>query len=88
MTLTINIPSALQESLQREFGQNISQAAKETLAIAWYQEEKLSIAQMAEMLELSIYEAEGLLKSRSIPATYSMAELAQDQATLKRLLTP
>ena len=42
MKLTIDIPNSVEESLQRQLGQDDGQAAKETLAIAWYQAEKLS----------------------------------------------
>jgi hypothetical protein len=43
MKVTIDIPDAVQQSLQEQLGQNLAQAAKEAMAIAWYQAEKLSI---------------------------------------------
>lgn len=86
MKLTIEIPAQIDESLRRQYGSSFDRAAKEALAVAWYQDEKLSLGQFAELLEISIHEAEGLLKSRNIAATYSSADLQQDRQTLDRLL--
>lgn len=86
MKLTIDIPPAVEESLQKQLGSNLAQAAREALAIAWYREEKLSIGQVAELLELSIYEAEGLMKRHRVEAPYSLNDFEHDRDTLKRLL--
>lgn len=86
MKLTIDIPDAMEESLHQQWGANLEQAAKEALAIAWYQAEKLSIGQVAEMLSLSVYDAEGLVKRRSVEAPYSLDDLERDRDTLNRVL--
>jgi predicted HTH domain antitoxin len=86
MKLTIDIPPQIDETLRRQYGSSFGRAAKEALAIAWYHDEKLSLGQFAELLEISIHDAEGLLKSRGIASTYSTAELSQDRQTLERLL--
>ena len=71
MKFTIDIPDTMQESLEAQLGQNLAQAAKEALAIAWYQAETLSIGQVAEFLGISVYEAQGLMKARRINAPFS-----------------
>jgi predicted HTH domain antitoxin len=86
MNVMIEIPDALQSSLQAQFGQNLAVAAKQALAIAWYQAEKLSIGQVAEFLGMSVYEAEGLMKEHHVDAPYSLDDYEHDRATLDRLL--
>jgi len=86
MKLTIDLPDAMNELLRQQLGQNLDQAAKETLAIAWYQAEKLSIGQVAELLGISVYEAEGFMKDHHIEAPYSLDDFEQDRETLARLL--
>jgi len=86
MKVTIEIPDTLQSSLQAQFGQNLAAEAKQALAIAWYQAEKLSIGQAAEFLGISVYEAEGLMKEHRVDAPYSLEDYEHDRATLDRLL--
>lgn len=87
MKVTIDIPDTMQQSLH-QLGPDLAQAAKEALAIAWYQTEKLSIGQVAEFLGISVYEAEGLMKSRGVDAPYSLEDHEHDSETLGRLLKP
>jgi predicted HTH domain antitoxin len=86
MKVTIEIPGTIEQSVCDQLGQDLEKAAKESLAIAWYQSEKISIGQVAEMLNLSVYEAEGFMKERNIPAPYLEQDYEADQATLDRLL--
>jgi predicted HTH domain antitoxin len=86
MKLTIEIPEVMEESLQRQLGQDLGQAAKEAMAMAWYQAEKLSIGQVAEFLGISVYEAEGLMKQHHIDAPYALKDYEKDRNTLRRVL--
>jgi predicted HTH domain antitoxin len=86
MQVTIDIPETVRQSLEEQFGQNLTQAAKEAMAIAWYQAEKLSIGQVAQLLGLSVYESEGLMKRHHIEAPYSLDDRERDRETLDRLL--
>ena len=88
MKVTFEIPDTMQQSLEDQPGQNLGEAAKEALAIAWYQAEKLSIGQVAELLGISVYEAEGLMKRHRVDAPYSLADYERDRQTLDRLLNP
>ncbi len=86
MRVTIEIPDELQKSLQDQLGENLASAAKETLAIAWYQAEKLSIGQVAELLGISVYDAEGLMKQHHVEAPYSLDDYENDRQSLDHLL--
>ena len=60
MKVTIEIPDAMQQSLQDQLGQNLAQAAKEWV---WQlpqvsEAEALSIGQVAELLGMSVYETD------------------------------
>ncbi len=87
MKVTIDIPDDIQQMLQEQLGQNLAAAAKEALAVAWYQAEKLSIGQVAELLGISVYEAQGLMKQRHVVAPYSAEDFEHDRETLNRLLS-
>jgi predicted HTH domain antitoxin len=86
MKITIDIPDGMQQALEEQLGQSLDQAAKEAIAIAWYQAEKLSIGQVAELLGITVYEAQGLMKQRHVPAPYSVQDLEHDRNTINRLL--
>lgn len=87
MSISIQIPPAIEDELRKQLG-DLDQAAKEALAIELYRTEKLSIGQVAELLGLTVYEAEGFMKDHGVPAPYSVADLEKDRATLKQLLQP
>ncbi|HVA48609.1 MAG TPA: UPF0175 family protein [Pirellulales bacterium] len=74
----------MRQSLEKQLGGDLTQAAKEAMAIAWYQAEKLSIGQVAELLGIAVYEADGLMKERHIEAAYSLEDYERDRETLER----
>jgi predicted HTH domain antitoxin len=76
----------MEQSLHEQIGQDLDRAARESLAMAWYQAEKISIGQVAEMLNMPVYEAEIMMKERHINAPYTYEDYEKDRATLDRLL--
>ncbi len=86
MKLTIDIPDAMQAPLELQFGRDLALAAKQALAVAWYEADRLSIGQVAEFLGISLYEAEGAMKAHHVDAPYSVEDLEHDRATLARVL--
>ncbi|HEY4311187.1 MAG TPA: UPF0175 family protein [Pirellulales bacterium] len=86
MKVVVEIPANVELALQQQFGSDLTQAAKEAMAVAWYQAEKLSIGQVAALLGISTYEADGLMKRHGVDATYSQQDFERDKATLYRLL--
>jgi hypothetical protein len=43
---------------------------------------------VAELLGISVFEAEGLMKARHVDAPFSLADYEQDRETLDRLINP
>ncbi len=86
MKLTIEIPDTIEQTLIDQLGHDLEKAARESLTIAWYQSEKISIGQVAEMLGLSVYEAECLMKAHHVDSPYSLEDYEKGRATLNRLL--
>jgi len=86
MKIIIDIPDSLERSLREWFGSNPALAAKEALAIRLYRAEKLSLGRVAELLDASVYEADGLLKRHHVDLPCSLEEFENDQATLQRSL--
>ncbi|HZS49176.1 MAG TPA: UPF0175 family protein [Blastocatellia bacterium] len=85
MSITLNIPAEIERQLQAEWG-NLSRRALEALAIEGYRSEALSVGQIAEMLNLSILEAESFLKERGVDLLYSDEDLRQDIVANDRVL--
>lgn len=85
MTVHIDVLKKIEEHLKAAWG-DLSQAAKEALAIESYRTERLSVGGVAEMLGLSVLEAEEFLKKHGIDMPYTLEDLEADRAALKRIL--
>jgi predicted HTH domain antitoxin len=86
MSLEISIPAHIEKRLQIEWGDDFSRRAVEALAIEGYRSGALSLGEVAEMLLLSINDADGLLKKRGVLANYDIEELNADERVLEALL--
>jgi len=64
----------------------LDRAVNEALAVHAFRAGKLSLGQFAEMLGLSTYEADGLLKQRNILLDHSEEDLERERAALLGLL--
>ena len=82
----LEIPSELAEQLRGHFGQDLSRAAKEALAIEAYRAEQFSIGEVAELLGISVHEAEGMMKARGVDSLFSLDDFEHDRDTLNRVL--
>jgi predicted HTH domain antitoxin len=87
MSLEIAIPSHIEKHLQSEWGNELPRRAAEAVAIEGYRSGALSLGEVAEMLSLSINEADGFLKERGIFAIENIDEVEADNRTLEELLT-
>lgn len=85
MEVTVNIPDNIARQLEPSGG-DLSRRALEALAIEGYRREELSLGQVAEMLGLSIDEANGLLKEHNIPLNLTLEDIERGRATLNALL--
>lgn len=84
MPVTFDLPRDLEIRLRSQFP-DLDHDAREAFAIESYRSGKLSIGQVADVLGTSIYEAEGLLKSRGAVVGLSEPEVEEDLAALREL---
>jgi len=80
MEITVKLPDDLAQH------QNPGREALEALVIEGYRSGKLSHYQASQFLGLSRFQFDGFLKERNIfEHAYSVEDLEQDEATLRRL---
>lgn len=82
--ITISVPVEIAAHLAPDES-GLSRKALEALAMEGYREGHLSIGQLAEMLGLSVLEAEEFLQSKSVSLNYSMTDFEDDLETAKVL---
>lgn len=85
MEVVLEIPDKIAAQLGTN-GRSLSQRALEDLAVESYRREELSLGQFAEMLNLSINDANGLLKLRGVFDELSLEEFAGQTKAMERLL--
>ncbi len=86
MSVTFQLPPAIEAQLRAEFGASLDEHAKEALIVELYQAQKLSLGQLAQILGVGIYDADGWLKQRKVPSNYAEADFLNDLAILRRKL--
>ncbi len=87
MQIKIDIPEAIGQQLIAQWG-NVSQRAKEALAIEAYRTGSLTSAQIQSLLNLSSrWEVEEFLKNSQAYLDYTEEDLEQDRQTLNNLLS-
>jgi predicted HTH domain antitoxin len=84
VVVTFTIPDQIERRLQAEIGPDLGQTTKEALAVELYRQEKLSPGQVAELLGISVYQADGLLKQHGVELPYTMEDLDSDVASLRK----
>jgi len=85
MEVRMNIPDHIAEQLQPNGG-DMSRLALEALAMEGYRREALSLGEVAELLGLSVYEADGFLKERGIESLLTSEDLEEQRTALNALL--
>jgi predicted HTH domain antitoxin len=86
MSLTITLPNRIRKHLELGWGDGFSRKASEAIAVEGYRTGVLSIGEIAEMLEISINDADGFLKERGLMVIESIEEIDIDSSNLERLL--
>jgi predicted HTH domain antitoxin len=86
MSLEIAIPSHIEKHLETEWGTELPRRAVEAVAVEGYRSGALSLGEVAEMLSVSIDEADGFLKERRILLDEDIEEIEADNRTLEELL--
>ena len=85
MEVSLDIPDDIARQLNA--AGELSQLALEGLAIEGYRHEILSLGEVAELLGISVYEADGFLKSHGVPLDTTLNEIRQQTASLDALLS-
>jgi len=84
MNITVHIPDEMAARLAAEGG-DLERRALEAFGLAEYQAGRLFESDLCQLLGLSRYELDGLLKERGIFHDYTRADLEREQETLDRL---
>ena len=83
--VTLNVPSSLEPTLRRIFGDDLDRVALEALAIEGYRLAKLTGGEVARLLGLDTsIQAQQWLAGRGIPLNYALDDLDADRASLAR----
>ena len=87
MPVTITLPNNIQQHLEQGWGDALPHKAKEALAVEGYRSGVLSVGEVAEMLGISINDADGFLKERNLMAIESLEEINADNIALEEILS-
>lgn len=85
MAITIDLSPAVEAQLRAGLV-DLDAAAKLGLAVEAYRSGTLTLGQFAELLGVSQYEADGILKERGVVLDLDAEQLAEERETLARLL--
>jgi predicted HTH domain antitoxin len=88
MTLHIDIPASLEADLRSRLGDELPRNATEALAVEWYRQRLISHGQFAEMLGISRYEADGMLKQHKVLPEADVEQFDREMASLRERLSP
>jgi predicted HTH domain antitoxin len=85
MAVTIELPPNVEARLRAEMV-DLDEVAKLGLAVEAYRNAKLTLGQFADLLGVSQYAADGILKERGATSSLSEEELAAERDMLQRLI--
>lgn len=84
MAITFDLPASVEETLREELP-NLDQEAKEIVLVALYREGKLTHHEFASAMNVTSYDADGILKRHGVTEDLiSPEEFAEEQAALDR----
>ena len=84
MEITVSIPESLVPPYSTD--DDLAREMLEAYALENYRQEKISLGRLAELLDLSIDEANGLLKRHNVPSSYGREDMERDLKTLEMFL--
>lgn len=88
MSLIITLPESVERQLKIEWGSDLPRRALEALAIEGYRTEALSLGQVAEMLEMSVNDADGFLKTHGVDSLITIEDFELGQRSMEKLFVP
>lgn len=84
MNVVVTIPDKFAADLSVRG--ELSRQMLESFAVESYRRENLSLGQFAELLNLSIDEANALLKNLDVPLNYSLEDFRAEQTAIEMFL--
>ena len=84
MEVTVSIPDGLVPAYTSD--EDLGRQMVEAYAIEEYRQEKISLGRLRELLDLSIDEANVLLKQHDVPLNYAMKDLEEDHRSVQIFL--
>lgn len=84
MNIVVTIPDKFTADFQSSA--ELSRRMLESFAVESYRREDLSLGQFAELLSLSIDEANALLKKQGIPLNYSLEDFQAEKTAVEMFL--
>lgn len=84
MLVTFELPNDLEQELRERFG-DLGQVAKEAFLVQSYRESRLSVGQIARILQKGVVETQAWLSERGASIEYSPQDLEEDREILRRL---
>ncbi|MEO6724874.1 MAG: UPF0175 family protein [Blastocatellia bacterium] len=85
MSVMISLPENIEHQLKVEWGVDLSRRALEALAIEGYRTEALSLGQVAEMLGMSVNDADGFLKKHGVDSLTTIEDFERGRQSLEKL---
>lgn len=85
MSVTINLPEKIESLLREQWG-DLPRRTLEALALEGYRSGALSAGQVAEVLQLSVWETESFLNEHGAELDYTAEDLERDVAESERVL--
>jgi predicted HTH domain antitoxin len=85
MSVTINLPEKIEHQLREQWG-DLPRRTLEALALEGYRSGALSAGQVAEVLQLSVWETESFLHQHGAEFDYTAEDLERDMAESARVL--
>lgn len=83
MSITINLPSDIAQDLRKRLS-GLDAEAKESLAVEFYRQRKLTHAQFSRLLDLSRFEADAILKKHEVYYDLTLENVLRDAETSRR----
>jgi predicted HTH domain antitoxin len=80
----LDIPQSLTDHIEAAWGQPLSRAAVEALALEGFRREVLSLGQVAELVGLSVDQANAFLKANGVAGDYTADDLRRDLAAFPK----
>ena len=81
MTVSVELPDEIEQTLRRELG-DLGQAAKEAVLVELYRQHKLTHHEVATALGLSRFETDDLLKRHGVPYDITLEDIQRESASI------